>query len=153
MNFSEVEVKVREATDPEESWGPTGQQMNDLAQATFSYEDFAPLMGMLWKRILKESNEGKNWRRIYKVCLSMAVLASSSLNMHRVSWFWPISCGPAPSVWSSPPACISAIFEVLRNLSSLTPRARIKASMVRLVVYVMLRMVVILAFEPYFSRC
>ena len=31
MNFTAIEVKVREATDPEESWGPTGTQMNDLA--------------------------------------------------------------------------------------------------------------------------
>jgi hypothetical protein len=31
MNFTAVEVKVREATDPEESWGPTGSQMNEIA--------------------------------------------------------------------------------------------------------------------------
>lgn len=37
MNYTEVEAKVREATscDP---WGPTGQQLQALAQQTFSYE-------------------------------------------------------------------------------------------------------------------
>ena len=35
-------------------------------QATFSYEDYPEVMGMLWRRILKD-REGKFWRRIYKV--------------------------------------------------------------------------------------
>jgi len=74
MNFTAAEVKVREATDPEEAWGPTGTQMNEIAAATFKYEEYAETMGMLWKRILKDSNEGKNWRRIYKGLLVLAHL-------------------------------------------------------------------------------
>jgi hypothetical protein len=38
-----------------------------ISQATFSYEEYPEVMSMLWKRILKDANEGKNWRRIYKV--------------------------------------------------------------------------------------
>ncbi|KAL4703371.1 hypothetical protein ACJJTC_015449 [Scirpophaga incertulas] len=39
MNYTEVEGKVREATS-DEAWGPTGQQMQELALATFTYEHF-----------------------------------------------------------------------------------------------------------------
>ena len=67
MNLSEPEVKVREATNPDEAWGPTGAQMNELAHATFDYEDYPLVMNMLWKRILNGSDVGSNWRRIYKV--------------------------------------------------------------------------------------
>ena len=32
MNYSEIEVKVRQATDGNEPWGPHGSIMNELAQ-------------------------------------------------------------------------------------------------------------------------
>jgi hypothetical protein len=68
MNFSEIEVKVREATNPDEPWGPHGSLMNEIAQATFEHDKkYAECMMMVWKRTLKDSHEGKNWRRIYKV--------------------------------------------------------------------------------------
>lgn len=38
--------------------------MQEVAQATFTYEQFPEVMGMLWKRML---GERKNWRRTYKV--------------------------------------------------------------------------------------
>lgn len=41
-----------------------GQMMQEIAQATFTYEQFPEVMGMLWKRMLGEK---KNWRRTYKV--------------------------------------------------------------------------------------
>ena len=64
MNYTEVEVKVREATN-EEAWGPTGSQMQELAQYTFTYEHYPELMAMLWRRMLLDN---KNcWRRVYKV--------------------------------------------------------------------------------------
>lgn len=63
MNYTEMESKVREATN-EEPWGPTGQIMQELAQATFSYEYFPEVMAMLWRRMLID-NQG-NWRRTYK---------------------------------------------------------------------------------------
>ena len=63
MNYTEVEAKVREATN-DDHWGPTGQQMQEVAQYTFSYESFPEVMGMLWKRMLQDNRT--NWRRTYK---------------------------------------------------------------------------------------
>ena len=63
MNYTEVEAKVREATN-DDQWGPHGSLMNDIAKYTFMYESFPEVMGMLWKRMLIEK---KNWRRTYKV--------------------------------------------------------------------------------------
>jgi len=39
--------------------------MQELAQATFTYEQFPEVMSMLWKRMLQENK--RNWRRTYKV--------------------------------------------------------------------------------------
>lgn len=63
MNYTEMEAKVRDATN-DEAWGPTGQQMQDIANQTFSYESFPEVMGMLWKRMLQDNRT--NWRRTYK---------------------------------------------------------------------------------------
>lgn len=63
MNYTEIEAKVREATN-DDHWGPTGQQMNEIASHTFSYEAFPEVMGMLWKRMLQDNRT--NWRRTYK---------------------------------------------------------------------------------------
>lgn len=43
----------------------TGNLMQEVAQATFMFEHFPEVMGMLWKRMLHENK--KNWRRTYKV--------------------------------------------------------------------------------------
>ena len=64
MNYSEVEAKVREATN-DDAWGPHGGMMQEIAQFTFTYEHFPEVMGMLWKRMLHDNK--KNWRRVYKV--------------------------------------------------------------------------------------
>jgi len=71
MNYSEVEAKVREATN-EDAWGPHGSMMQDIAQYTFTYEHFPEVMGMLWKRMLHENK--KNWRRVYKSLLLLNYL-------------------------------------------------------------------------------
>ncbi|NWI61733.1 EPN4 protein, partial [Calyptomena viridis] len=63
MNYSEIESKVREATN-DDPWGPSGQLMGEIAKATFMYEQFPELMNMLWTRMLKDNK--KNWRRVYK---------------------------------------------------------------------------------------
>lgn len=63
MNYSEVESKVREATN-DDTWGPHGSIMSEIAKYTFTYEHFPEVMSMLWKRMLQEK---KNWRRVYKV--------------------------------------------------------------------------------------
>lgn len=71
MNYTEVEAKVREATN-DEAWGPTGPQMQELAQSTFYYEQFPEVMGMLWKRMLQENRAA--WRRTYKSLLLLNYL-------------------------------------------------------------------------------
>ncbi|XP_032862112.2 clathrin interactor 1 [Tyto alba] len=71
MNYSEIESKVREATN-DDPWGPSGQLMGEIAKATFMYEQFPELMNMLWTRMLKDNK--KNWRRVYKSLLLLAYL-------------------------------------------------------------------------------
>jgi hypothetical protein len=64
---------VREATN-DDAWGPTGQQMQDIAGHTFTYEHFPEVMGMLWKRMLHEK---RNWRRTYKSLLLLGYLVKN----------------------------------------------------------------------------
>jgi hypothetical protein len=71
MSYTEVEAKVREATN-DEAWGPTGAIMQEITQYTFTYEHFPEVMGMLWRRMLLENK--KNWRRVYKSLLLLSYL-------------------------------------------------------------------------------
>ncbi|XP_034037075.1 clathrin interactor 1a isoform X2 [Thalassophryne amazonica] len=71
MNYSEVESKVREATN-DDPWGPSGQLMSEIARATFMYEQFPEVMNMLWARMLRDNK--KNWRRVYKSLLLLSHL-------------------------------------------------------------------------------
>nr|XP_015204845.1 PREDICTED: clathrin interactor 1 isoform X3 [Lepisosteus oculatus] len=71
MNYSEIESKVREATN-DDPWGPSGQLMGEIARSTFMYEQFPEVMNMLWTRMLKDNK--KNWRRVYKSLLLLAYL-------------------------------------------------------------------------------
>ncbi|KAA0720414.1 Clathrin interactor 1 [Triplophysa tibetana] len=71
MNYSEIESKVREATN-DDPWGPSGQLMGEIAKSTFMYEQFPEVMNMLWTRMLKDNK--KNWRRVYKTLLLLAYL-------------------------------------------------------------------------------
>ena len=64
MNYSEVESKVREATN-DDTWGPHGTLMTELAKYTFTYEHYPEVMSMVWMRMFETK---KNWRRVYKVC-------------------------------------------------------------------------------------
>lgn len=69
-NFTDVEVKVREATN-DEAWGPHGSAMTEIAQYTFTYEHYTEVMGMLWKRMFQEK---ENWRATYKSLLLLNYL-------------------------------------------------------------------------------
>lgn len=71
MNYTEVEAKVREATN-DEAWGPTGALMQEIAQATFTFEHFPEVMTMLWRRMLQDNK--RNWRRTYKSLLLLNYL-------------------------------------------------------------------------------
>ena len=63
MNYSEVESKVREATN-DETWGPHGSLMADITKYTYTYEHYPEVMTMLWRRMFEAK---RNWRRTYKV--------------------------------------------------------------------------------------
>ena len=65
MNYSEIEAKVREATN-DDTWGPHGSLMGELAKYTFTYEHYPEVMTMTWKRMFETK---KNWRRTYKVII------------------------------------------------------------------------------------
>ena len=63
MNYTDVEIKVREATN-DEQWSPHSTLMQEIAQYTFTYEHYTEVMGMLWKRMFQEK---EYWRCTYKV--------------------------------------------------------------------------------------
>ncbi|KAG5674692.1 hypothetical protein PVAND_004644 [Polypedilum vanderplanki] len=74
MNYTEIEGKVREATN-DDPWGPTGPLMQELAHATFTYEHFPEVMSMLWRRMLQDNKT--NWRRTYKATLLLSYLVKN----------------------------------------------------------------------------
>ncbi|CAH2063561.1 unnamed protein product [Thlaspi arvense] len=57
-----IEQKVLEATS-NESWGPHGSLLADIAHASRNYHEYQLIMGVLWKRL---SDTGKNWRHVFK---------------------------------------------------------------------------------------
>jgi len=61
-NFSDAQVKVREATS-NDPWGPTTALMSEIADLTHNPISFTEIMSMLWKRL---NDHGKNWRHVYK---------------------------------------------------------------------------------------
>ncbi|XP_052389477.1 epsin-1 isoform X2 [Carassius gibelio] len=61
QNFSEAEVKVREATS-NDPWGPSSSQMSDISDLTYNVVACNEILSMLWKRL----NDDKNWRHVYK---------------------------------------------------------------------------------------
>ncbi|XP_016374052.1 clathrin interactor 1-like [Sinocyclocheilus rhinocerous] len=81
MNYSEIESKVREATN-DDSWGPSGQLMGEIAKSTFMYEQFPEVMNMLWTRMLKDNK--KNWRRVYKVQCTAHLASYFHLQMRQL---------------------------------------------------------------------
>lgn len=81
MNYSEVETKVREATN-DETWGPHGSLMSELAKYTFTYEHFPETMAMLWRRMFESK---KNWRRTYKVWNALLRVFTTSLQVYLKS--------------------------------------------------------------------
>ncbi|KAL9936368.1 hypothetical protein V8E36_004436 [Tilletia maclaganii] len=60
--YSDVQVKVRDATS-NDPWGPSGAQMNELAQLSYNQNDFIEMMEILDKRL---NDKGKNWRHVFK---------------------------------------------------------------------------------------
>uniref|UniRef100_A0A8C4NDT2 Epsin 3b n=1 Tax=Eptatretus burgeri TaxID=7764 RepID=A0A8C4NDT2_EPTBU len=61
-NYSEAEIKVREATS-NDPWGPSSSIMAEIAELTHNSVAFVEVMAMVWKRL---SDSGRNWRHVYK---------------------------------------------------------------------------------------
>lgn len=60
--YSDTQAKVRDATS-NDPWGPSGTQMNEIAQLSYNQNDFVEIMEMLDKRL---NDKGKNWRHVFK---------------------------------------------------------------------------------------
>ncbi|KZZ86762.1 ENTH/VHS family protein [Ascosphaera apis ARSEF 7405] len=63
MNFTEMEAKVREATN-NEPWGASSTLMQEIADGTHSYQLLNEIMPMIYKRFTEKTAE--EWRQIYK---------------------------------------------------------------------------------------
>ncbi|PWA72359.1 ENTH/VHS family protein [Artemisia annua] len=57
-----IEQKVLDATS-NETWGPHGSLLADIAMASRNYHEYQMIMSIIWKRI---NDTGKNWRHVYK---------------------------------------------------------------------------------------
>ena len=90
MNYSEVEAKVREATN-DDTWGPHGSLMTEISKYTFTYEHYPEVMSMVWKRMFETK---KNWRRTYKVRKRRVYCASHIWQMQSTcfSLFHEFAC-------------------------------------------------------------
>ncbi|KAF8190000.1 hypothetical protein K438DRAFT_1935948 [Mycena galopus ATCC 62051] len=62
QGYSDTQAKVRDATS-NDPWGPSGTQMNEIAQMTYNQGDFVEIMEMIDKRL---NDKGKNWRHVFK---------------------------------------------------------------------------------------
>ncbi|KAF2002132.1 ENTH-domain-containing protein [Amniculicola lignicola CBS 123094] len=63
MNYTEMESKVREATN-NEPWGASSSLMQEIANGTFNYQQLNEIMPMIYKRFTEKAAE--EWRQIYK---------------------------------------------------------------------------------------
>ncbi|TGZ80665.1 ENTH-domain-containing protein [Ascodesmis nigricans] len=63
MNYTEMEAKVREATN-NEPWGASSTLMNEIASGTYDYQLLNEIMPMIYRRFTEKSSE--EWRQIYK---------------------------------------------------------------------------------------
>ncbi|KAK7738349.1 Epsin-3, clathrin recruitment and traffic between the Golgi and endosome [Cytospora paraplurivora] len=63
MNYTEMESKVREATN-NEPWGASSSLMQEIANGTFNYQTLNEIMPMIYRRFTEKAAE--EWRQIYK---------------------------------------------------------------------------------------
>ncbi|EEP76864.1 predicted protein [Uncinocarpus reesii 1704] len=63
MNYTEMEAKVREATN-NEPWGASSTLMQEIANGTHSYQLLNEIMPMIYRRFTEKTAE--EWRQIYK---------------------------------------------------------------------------------------
>ncbi|WPH01586.1 ENTH-domain-containing protein [Acrodontium crateriforme] len=74
MNYTEMESKVREATN-NEPWGASSTMMQEIASGTFNYQLLNEIMPMIYKRFTEKSAE--EWRQIYKALQLMEFLVKN----------------------------------------------------------------------------
>ncbi|GAB7365097.1 hypothetical protein MBLNU230_g6188t1 [Neophaeotheca triangularis] len=74
MNYTEMEAKVREATN-NEPWGASSTLMQEIASGTFNYQLLNEIMPMIYKRFTEKSAE--EWRQIYKALQLMEFLVKN----------------------------------------------------------------------------
>ncbi|KAK9478487.1 ENTH-domain-containing protein [Lipomyces japonicus] len=60
--YTNAQVKVRNATS-NDPWGPSGTDMNEIAQLTFDNATLFEVLDMIDKRL---NDKGKNWRHVMK---------------------------------------------------------------------------------------
>ncbi|MEE6502702.1 hypothetical protein FKM82_004611 [Ascaphus truei] len=61
-HYSMAVIKVREATS-NDSWGPSGTLMSEIADLTYHADSFSEIMHILWHRL---NDRGEKWRHVYK---------------------------------------------------------------------------------------
>ncbi|KAM0720376.1 hypothetical protein Q7P37_004512 [Cladosporium fusiforme] len=74
MNYTEMEAKVREATN-NEPWGASSSMMQEIANGTNNYQLLNEIMPMIYKRFTEKSAE--EWRQIYKALQLMEFLVKN----------------------------------------------------------------------------
>lgn len=74
LNLSDVEAKVREATN-NEPWGASTTLMQDIARGTFNYRDREEICNMIFRRFTEKS--AHEWRQIYKSLQLMEYLVKN----------------------------------------------------------------------------
>ncbi|XP_059407205.1 epsin-3 isoform X3 [Carassius carassius] len=72
-NYTDAEIKVREATS-NDPWGPPTSLLMEIADLTFNVVAFTEVMGIIWKRL---NDHGKNWRHVYKALTLLDYLIKS----------------------------------------------------------------------------
>nr|XP_009418343.1 PREDICTED: clathrin interactor EPSIN 2-like isoform X3 [Musa acuminata subsp. malaccensis] len=72
LKVPNIEQKILDATS-NESWGPHGSLLADIAQATRNYHEYQMIMNVIWKRI---NDTGKNWRHVYKALTVLEYLVA-----------------------------------------------------------------------------
>ncbi|KAJ2812978.1 Epsin-3, clathrin recruitment and traffic between the Golgi and endosome, partial [Coemansia furcata] len=63
MNYTEMEIKVNEATGPE-PWGASSTLMREIADATFISKNFDEIMPAIYMKF--NDTDPSNWRQVYK---------------------------------------------------------------------------------------
>ncbi|BAO40473.1 epsin-3 [Kluyveromyces marxianus DMKU3-1042] len=63
FNYTEMEAKVREATN-NEPWGASSTLMEKIAQGTYNYREREEILGMIFRRFTEKT--ASEWRQIYK---------------------------------------------------------------------------------------